>query len=113
MNPNVVHKPESRRYELWLQDERVGLMDYELADGEIHLVHTEVDRQHRNKNYAAILLKEALADIRSRGTEKVVPVCSYTLVYMEKHPETQDLLKDPIEQAIASCKLPTSFFNRG
>lgn len=113
MNPTVLHKPESHRYELWLQEQRVGLMDYELTDGEIHLVHTEVNREHRNKNYAAILLKEALADIRLRATEKVVPVCSYTVVYMEKHPETQDLLKDPIADAIAACQLPASFFNRG
>jgi hypothetical protein len=26
--------------------------------------------------------------------------------YMEKHPETQDLLAIPIEDAIAFCKLP-------
>jgi predicted GNAT family acetyltransferase len=112
MNPTVTHKPEAHRYELFLGDERVGLMDYELRPGEIHLVHTEVNREHRNKNFAAILLRESLADIRLRGTEKVVPVCSYTVVYMEKHPETQDLLLNPIEDAIAACRLPASFFER-
>jgi predicted GNAT family acetyltransferase len=47
---------------------------------------------------------ESLSDIRERGTEKVVPVCSYTVRYMEKHPETQDLLLNPIEEAIAQCR---------
>ena len=106
MGANVVHDAENRRYEIFLEGERVGLMDYSLRPGEIHLVHTEVDQAHQGKNLAAILLRESLADIRARGTEKVVPVCSYTVRYMEKHPETQDLLLDPIEEAIAQCRWP-------
>ena len=106
MSANVVHDQENRRYEIYLSDERVGLMDYSLRPGEIHLVHTEVDPAHQGKNLAAILLRESLADIRARGSEKVVPVCSYTVKYMEKHPDTQDLLLNPIEDAIAQCRWP-------
>ena len=106
MSANVVHDAENHRYEIFLEDERVGLMDYSLRPGEIHLVHTEVDPAHQGKNLAAILLRESLADIRARGTEKVVPVCSYTVRYMEKHPDTQDLLLNPIEDAIAQCRWP-------
>lgn len=106
MSANVVHDAENHRYEIFMDDERVGLMDYSLRPGEIHLVHTEVDPAHQGKNLAAILLRESLADIRSRGTEKVVPVCSYTVRYMEKHPDTQDLLLNPIEDAIAQCRWP-------
>jgi len=52
------------------------------------------------------LLRESLQDIRTRGTEKVVPVCSYTVKYMEKHPDTHDLLKGSIEDAVAACRWP-------
>lgn len=106
MSANVVHDAENHRYEIFLDNERVGLMDYSLRPGEIHLVHTEVDPAHQGKNLAAILLRESLADIRERGSEKVVPVCSYTVRYMEKHPATQDLLLNPIEDAIAQCRWP-------
>jgi len=106
MSANVVHDQANHRYEIFLDDERVGLMDYSLRPGEIHLVHTEVDPAHQGKNLAAILLRESLADIRQRGSEKVVPVCSYTVKYMEKHPDTQDLLLNPIEDAIAQCRWP-------
>ena len=106
MSANVVHDQANHRYEIFLDDERVGLMDYSLRPGEIHLVHTEVDPAHQGKNLAAILLRESLADIRERGSEKVVPVCSYTVKYMEKHPDTQDLLLNPIEDAIAQCRWP-------
>jgi predicted GNAT family acetyltransferase len=104
MSTNVVHDIEKHRYEIFMDQERVGLMDYELKPGEIHLVHTEVLPAHQGNNLAAILLRESLADIRQRGKEKVVPVCSYTVRYMELHPETQDLLLNPIEEAIAACR---------
>ena len=104
MEPKVVHDEANKRYEIFLGDGRVGLMDYSLAPGEIHLVHTEVDPAHQGKNLAAILLRESLADIRAKNKEKVVPVCSYTVRYMEKHPETHDLLLNPIEEAIAQCR---------
>lgn len=82
------------------------MMDYSLRLDEIHLVHTEVNPEHQGKNLAAILLRESLADIRKTGSHKVVPVCSYTVRYMEKHPETHDLLKGSIEDAVASCRWP-------
>lgn len=106
MSTNVVHDIENHRYEIYLDEERVGLMDYSLRLDEIHLVHTEVDPKHQGKNLAAILLRESLADIRKTGTHKVVPVCSYTVRYMEKHPDTHDLLKGSIEEAVASCRWP-------
>ncbi|MEN9715631.1 MAG: hypothetical protein RJA35_1098 [Actinomycetota bacterium] len=106
MEPTVVHNSDLRRYEIWLDGEKVGLADYSVMPGEIHFVHTEVDPAHQGKNLAAILMREALADVRATGKAKVVPVCSYVVRYMERHPETQDLLLNPIEDAVAACKLP-------
>ena len=106
MSTSVVHDKENHRYQIYLDQERVGLMDYNISADEIHLVHTEVNPEHQGKNLAAILLRESLADIRSEGAHKVVPVCSYTVRYMEKHPETHDLLKGTIEEAVASCRWP-------
>ena len=108
MDPKVIHNEAERRYEIWLGDERVGLADYSVRPGEIHFVHTEVDPAHQGKNLAAILMRETLADVRSAGNAKVVPVCSYVVRYMEKHPETQDLLLNPIEEAIAACRVPNT-----
>ena len=106
MSANVVHNPANNRFEIFLDEERVGLMDYEQVDSGIRLTHTEVDPAHQGKNLAAILLRESLNTIRLEDMGKVVPICSYTVKYMEKHPETQDLLLNPIEEAIAACKWP-------
>jgi predicted GNAT family acetyltransferase len=106
MEPNVVHNPEARRYEIWLGDDMAGELDYSLNVDEIQFVHTGVHPEHQGKNLAAILTREALADVRSAKKHKVVPVCSYTVRYMEKHPETHELLKYSIEEAAAACRLP-------
>lgn len=106
MNTEVIHNAELKRYEIWLDGEKVGHADYSVRPGEIHFVHTEVDPAQQGKNLAAILMHATLDDVRAnRSGEKVVPVCSYVVRYMEKHPETQDLLLNPIEDAIAACQL--------
>jgi len=106
MEPNVVHNEQASRYEIWLEDVRVGLADYSRMPGERHFVHTEVNPEHQGKNYAAILLRESFLDMRQNSKDKVVPVCSYVVTYMQRHPETHDLLKVSIEEAVAVCKLP-------
>ena len=92
MNPHVLHNQELSRYEIWLGEERIGLVDYVVVDGEIQLTHTEVDPAHQGHNYAAILTREALADIEASGLGKVWPVCPYTVKYMKTHPETHHQL---------------------
>lgn len=106
MEPHVVHNTQLHRYEIFIDDEKVGHADYSLMPGEIHFVHTEVDPAHQGKNLAAILMREALADVRAQGKAKVVPVCSYVVRYMERHTDTQDLLLNPIEDAVAACRIP-------
>jgi predicted GNAT family acetyltransferase len=106
MGPKVIHNQEAHRYELWLEDKRIGLADYSLMPGERHFVHTEVDLDQQNKGYAADLMREALADVRANSKDKVVPVCSYVVMYMKRHPETHDLLKGSIEEAVAACRWP-------
>jgi predicted GNAT family acetyltransferase len=108
--PNVIHKAEEHRYEISTDvdgvEKKVGHLDYEVRPGEIHFTSTQVTPSQRGKNLAAMLTKFALDDVRAQGNLKVVPICSYTVRYMELHPETQDLLLNPIEEAIAFCALP-------
>jgi len=105
--PNVVHEPAAHRYAIFIGNEEVGHLEYSQMVNEIHFTHTFVNPAHQGKNLAAILTKFALDDVRAEGKHKVVPVCSYTVRYMEKHPDTQDLLLNPIEDAVAMCKLPS------
>jgi len=92
MNTNVIHNEELSRYEIWLDGEKVGHADYKTEGDVLVFDHTEVDPAHQGKNLAAILMREALEDVRKRGGLKVRPVCSYVVKYMDIHKETQDLL---------------------
>jgi predicted GNAT family acetyltransferase len=107
----VVHNGDLKRYEIWLDEAKVGHADYSLRPGEIHFVHTEVDPAHQGKNLAAILTRESVNAVREAGSSKIVPVCSYVVRYMERHPETHDLLLNPIEEAAAACRIDTNKFS--
>jgi predicted GNAT family acetyltransferase len=106
MEPKVIHNQASHRYEIWVDEKKVGHADYSLMPGERHFVHTETNPAEQGKGYAAILMRDALIDVRENSKDKVVPVCSYVVTYMQRHPETHDLLKSSIEDAVAACKLP-------
>lgn len=105
MGTEVIHNAELKRHEIWLDGEKVGHSDYNVRPGELHLVHTEVNPEHRGKSLAAILVRDSLADIRLNFDAKVVPVCPYVVKYFETHPEVQDLLLYPIDQAEAACQI--------
>jgi predicted GNAT family acetyltransferase len=92
MDPHVLHNQELSRYDLFLGEELIGLADYVNVDGELQFTHTEVDPAHQGKNYAAILMREAFADIDANNLGKVWPVCPYVVTYMKRHPETAHLL---------------------
>jgi predicted GNAT family acetyltransferase len=104
--PNVIHEPAKNRYAIFLGSEEVGDLKYRKVPGEIHMVSTHVNPLHQGKNLAAILTRFALEDVRTEGSHRVVPICSYTVRYMEKHPDTHDLLLNSIEEAVAFCELP-------
>lgn len=111
--PHVTHNSDAHRFEIFIGEERVGLADYErrlAADGGtvLNFVHTEVDPAHQGKNLAAILTREAFAMVRAGefGNAKVWPVCSYTVMYMQRHPDSHDLISGNLEDAVAACRVP-------
>jgi uncharacterized protein len=81
-----------RRYELEVGGE-LAFIDY-LRDGDkVIMTHAEVPPALRGGGIGSELVKGALALVRERG-EKVVPLCSFVARYMQRHPETRDLLAD-------------------
>jgi predicted GNAT family acetyltransferase len=87
---DVRHNAAEQRFEVVI-DGLLSRADYRLADGVMHLVHTEVPPALEGRGIAAALVAAALAHARAHGL-KVLPVCSYVRVYMKRHPDTQDLL---------------------
>ena len=79
-----------RRYELDLEG-ALAFIDYRRDGRRVIMTHAEVPIALRGGGVGSALVKGALALVRERG-EKVVPRCSFVAQYMQRHPETQDLL---------------------
>ena len=83
---------EQGRYELVVDDQIVGIADFELRDGStMVLPHTEIDPRQRGRGLGAVLVQGVLDDARKRGAT-VVPTCWYVREFIEQHPEEADLL---------------------
>ena len=89
MTPTIRHDPARQRFEATL-DGHHGRVEYRIDSGVMTIVHTEVDGALEGRGVAAALVGAALEQARREGL-KVVPECSYTRSYMERHPETLDL----------------------
>ena len=96
----VTHLKERERYRAELDEDgaatEVGYLDYTRdaghADGDrLALTHTVVYPEYGGRGFAGQLVQQVLDDIRADGN-KVVPVCSYVVKYLDKHPEYQDLV---------------------
>lgn len=93
MAVQVRDSPERSRFELLVDDEVVGVADYEVRGDVVVMPHTHVDPAHRGRGLAERLVGEALAEVRSSG-RSVVPTCWYVSRHIERHPELGDLLAD-------------------
>jgi hypothetical protein len=82
----VRDNPEKRRYELVVDGEPAGEIDYVLKPDAVVLLHTEVSPGLEGHGLGARLVADALADIRARGL-RVVPVCPFVTAYLRHHPE--------------------------
>lgn len=88
---SVVDVPESSRFELLLDGERVGLADYSLAGDVVTVPHVETNPEHRGKGFAAVLMDGVVASLRANG-QTIRPICPYAAAYMRRRPDAQVLL---------------------
>jgi hypothetical protein len=72
----VRDNPALNRYEIYSDDQRVGLSEYKLHGSVLTLLHTEVDPAFGGRGLGKRLVEGALADARQRGLA-VRPMCPY------------------------------------
>ena len=91
------------RYELVIDGEVVGFVQYNMRGGRIILVHTEVPDAYAGRGYASRLIAGALDDIRARGLQ-VLPVCHFAEGFIKRHPEYDDLVDHEMFDALNAEK---------
>jgi predicted GNAT family acetyltransferase len=91
MSIEVRDNPQEARYEIYVDGEQAGLLEYERNDGTLVLIHTEVDDAHQGQGLAAKLVAAAL-DAARQAQLPVRPDCPYVRTYLERHPDQLDLV---------------------
>jgi predicted GNAT family acetyltransferase len=91
MSSEVTNNAAANRYELHVDGELAGVIDYRRRPAGVALIHTEVFAAFQNRGLGAVLAKGALEDLRGRG-ESLIPICPYLVTYLKRHPEYADLV---------------------
>lgn len=102
MNIDVTDNPEEHRYQARADGTPAGFVEYQIRDGQIALIHTEVDDAFEGKGVGSSLVKGALGRVRESGLG-LLPVCPFVAGYIKRHPEYLDLVP---EQQRARFDLP-------
>jgi predicted GNAT family acetyltransferase len=90
MNLQIEHLPDRGRFQAIVEG-MPCVADYRLSGGVMMITHTEVAPQLEGRGIASALMDEVMAYARKAGL-KVRPLCSFARSYMQRHPETSDLL---------------------
>ena len=79
------------RFELEIDGELAGWLDYRPAGESVILAHTEVTTGHHGKGLGGALVRRALDAARSDG-KTVIATCPFALAYIRRHPELDGFL---------------------
>ncbi|AGW42471.1 hypothetical protein O159_25390 [Leifsonia xyli subsp. cynodontis DSM 46306] len=87
------NQKDAGRYEMRVDVELAGFVDYRVLDGEISLTRTFTVPTFRGKGLAAKLVEYAVDDIARSGELRVAPICPYIAKWFDAHPEHSGLLR--------------------
>ena len=89
--PHVADAPEREQYELTVDGELAGRLEYHRRGGVLSLLHTVVEPAYEGRGLASVLVRAVLDDVRAQGGT-VLPFCPYARSWLVKHPESLDLV---------------------
>ena len=87
MESRVTDNEGESRFELRLDGELAGFIDYRRAGDTVALTHAEVRPELRNRGHAETMTRDALADLKRRGL-KAQPVCPFVVAYVRRNPDS-------------------------
>jgi predicted GNAT family acetyltransferase len=91
MSTEITDNTGKNRYEIRVDGDLAGFVEYEREGDSVVLIHTEVDSAFEGKGVGSALARGTLDDIRGKGGT-VVPVCPFIKKWIGKHPDYRDLV---------------------
>lgn len=95
MTTTVQDNPADSRFEIWVDDELAGYVDYRRHGDEYALPHTRILPEFGGRGLGGQLVSGALTEIAERGGT-VLPFCPFVPKVIRDHPEYLDLV--PVDQ---------------
>ena len=89
----ITDNPDQHRYEIRVDDELAGFVQYRRRPGLIAFIHTEIDQRFEGQGLGSELIRGALDAARSEGIA-VLPFCPFVNSFIERHPEYASLVPD-------------------
>lgn len=89
----VTDNAGGERYEIRVDGEQAGFLQYRLRSGLIELVHTEIDEEFEGRGLGSRLISFALDDARDRQLA-VLPFCPFVNDYIRRHRQYVDLVPE-------------------
>ena len=89
MNLVIQHLPTEGRF-VTVVEGRTCVVAYRRADRVMAITHTEVAPELEGRGIAGALVQAVIDHARASGL-KVLPLCSFALAYMDRHPDTAAL----------------------
>ncbi len=93
MNYEVKRNTNERRFEAVIDNDVIGIVEYIESDNEtLTITHTGVNAKYEGMGIAANLNK-SLLEYAMKHNYKIIPLCSYSKMYIDRHPQFAKLLK--------------------
>jgi len=89
----VRDNPEKHQFEAYVDEKLAGFSAYDLTDGGIMILHTEVDDVYEGQGIGSAMVRQMLDLIRADGELKVTVLCPFVNAWLRKHPDYQDLTR--------------------
>ena len=86
MSTQVHHTPDEGRYEITVDGELAGFVQYRDEGQRRVFPHTEIEPRFENQGLGTEVVAHALKATREAGLE-VVPLCPFVRSYVEAHPD--------------------------
>nr|WP_106396396.1 GNAT family N-acetyltransferase [Actinocorallia populi] len=87
----VTEDPQAHRFEVFLDDDLAGFIDYKRTAAGLSFLHTEIDPRFGGRGLGSVLVRGALDAARAQGLD-VLPFCPFVRRYIQRHPEYLDLV---------------------
>ena len=89
----IIDNPDQHRYEIRVDGELAGFVQYRRRPELIAFIHTEIDQRFEGQGLGSKLIAAALDEAREAGIA-VLPFCPFVNGYIERHPEYAGLVPE-------------------